>query len=176
MIFTETPLAGAYTIALEPREDERGFFARAFCQNELAAHGLETGIAQANMSYNFKRGTLRGMHYQLPPHAEVKMVRCIAGAIYDVIVDLRPGSPTRLKWHGVELSAANRTMLYVPTGFGHGYQSLTDDSEVLYLVTEFYAPGAERGLRWDDPAIGIRWPIPNPILSPKDAIHPDYAR
>jgi dTDP-4-dehydrorhamnose 3,5-epimerase len=174
MIFTETPLAGAYTIRLEPREDDRGFFARAFCQNELAAHGLETGIAQANLSYNFKRGTLRGMHYQVPPHAEVKMVRCIAGAIYDVIVDLRPDSPTHLKWHGVELSAANRTLLYVPKGFGHGYQSLTDDSEVLYMVTEFYAPGAERGLRWDDPAIGIRWPIPDPILSPKDAVHADY--
>jgi dTDP-4-dehydrorhamnose 3,5-epimerase len=174
MIFTETPLAGAYTIALEPREDERGFFARAFCQNELAAKGLETQIVQANMSYNFKRGTLRGMHYQVPPHAEVKMVRCIAGAIYDVIVDLRPDSPTRLKWHGVELSAANRTMLYVPKGFGHGYQALTDDTEVLYMVTEFYTSGAERGMRWDDPAIGIRWPIPNPILSPKDAAHPDY--
>jgi dTDP-4-dehydrorhamnose 3,5-epimerase len=174
MIFTETPLAGAYTIALEPREDERGFFARAFCQNELAAQGLETTIAQANMSYNFKRGTLRGMHYQVPPHSEVKMVRCIAGAIYDVIVDLRPDSPTHLKWYGVELSAGNRTMLYVPKGFGHGYQALTDHTEVLYMVTEFYAPGAERGMRWDDPAIGIRWPIPNPILSPKDAAHPDY--
>ncbi|MGH7724070.1 MAG: dTDP-4-dehydrorhamnose 3,5-epimerase [Candidatus Eiseniibacteriota bacterium] len=174
MIFTETPLAGAYTIALEPREDERGFFARAFCQNELAAQGLETTIVQANMSYNFKRGTLRGMHYQMPPHAEVKMVRCIAGAIYDVIVDLRPESPTHLEWHGVELSAENRMMLYVPKGFGHGYQALTDHTEVLYMVTEFYTPGAERGMRWDDPAIGIRWPIPNPILSPKDAAHPDY--
>jgi dTDP-4-dehydrorhamnose 3,5-epimerase len=174
MIFHETPLAGAFTIELEPRSDDRGFFARAFCQHELADHGLETGIAQANMSYNFKRGTLRGMHYQLPPHAEVKMVRCIAGAIYDVIVDLRKDSPTYLKWHGVELSAANRTMLYVPRGFAHGYQALSDDSEVLYLVTEFYAPGAERGLRWNDPAIGIRWPVADPILSPKDAVHEDY--
>ena len=175
MIFTESPLAGACVIELEPRNDERGFFARAFCQHELAAHGLESSIAQANMSYNFKKGTLRGMHYQVPPHAEVKLVRCIAGAIWDVIVDLRPGSPTYKRWWGVELSAQNRKMLYVPRGFAHGYQSLADHSEVLYLVTEFYTPNAERGLRWNDPAFGIDWPLPDPILSPKDAVHPDYA-
>jgi len=174
MIFTETPLRGAFVIELEPRNDERGFFARAFCQNELAERGLENGITQANMSYNFKRGTLRGMHYQVPPHAEVKMVRCIAGAIYDVIVDIRKDSPTYLEWFGVELSAANRRMFYVPAGFAHGYQALTDDTEVLYLVTEFYTPNAERGVRWDDPAFKIEWPIANPILSPKDTVHADF--
>jgi len=175
MIFTETPLAGAFVIALEPREDERGFFARAFCQNELAEHGLPNEIVQANLSFNHKRGTLRGMHMQVPPHGEDKMVRCIAGAIWDAIVDLRPGSPTYLKWFGVELSAANRLMLYVPKGFAHGYQSLTDGSEVLYMVTQFYTPGAERGLRWNDPAFGIPWPVSDPILSPKDAAAPDFA-
>jgi len=175
MSFTESPLPRACVSDLEPRNDERGFFARAFCQHELAAHGLESSIAQANMSYNFKKGTLRGMHYQVPPHAEVKLVRCIAGAIWDVIVDLRPGSPTYKRWWGVELSAQNRKMLYVPQGFAHGYQSLADHSEVLYLVTEFYTPNAERGLRWNDPAFGIDWPLPDPILSPKDAAHPDYA-
>ena len=175
MKFTETPLRGAYVIELEPRNDDRGFFARAFCQNELAAHGLENTITQANMSYNFKRGTLRGMHYQMAPHAEVKLVRCIAGAIWDAIIDLRPESPTFSRRWGTELSAENRKMLYVPEGFAHGYQSLTDDSEVLYLVTEFYTPNSERGLRWNDPAFAIEWPIPAPILSPKDAVHPDYA-
>ena len=174
MIFTETPLAGAFVIALEPRDDERGFFARAFCQNELAQHGLETTIAQANLSFNHRKGTLRGLHMQNPPHGEDKMVRCITGAIYDAIVDLRPGSPTYRQWFGVELSAANRLMLYVPKGFAHGYQSLTDGSEVLYMVTQFYTPGAERGLRWNDPAFGIAWPLPDPILSEKDAAAPDF--
>ena len=176
MIFTETPLRGAFVIELEPRSDERGFFARAFCQNELAEHGLVNGITQANTSYNFKQGTLRGMHYQVPPHAEVKMVRCIAGAIYDVIVDIRNESPTYLEWFAIELSAANRKTFYVPEGFAHGYQALTDDSEVLYLVTEFYTPNAERGVRWNDPAFNITWPIADPILSPKDLVHADFQR
>jgi len=175
MIFSETPLAGAYVIDLEPRADERGFFARAFCQNELEAHGLKTGIAQANVSFNHRRGTLRGMHYQVAPQAEVKMVRCTRGSIYDVIVDLRLGSKTQFQWFGVALSDENRKMLYVPEGFAHGYQSLTDGSEVFYLVTEFYAPGAEKGIRWNDPRFAIEWPIPDPVLSPKDAVHPDYA-
>ncbi len=174
MIFTETPLAGAFVIALETKDDERGFFARAFCQNELAEHGLETTVAQANLSFNHKRGTLRGLHMQNPPHGEDKLVRCITGAIYDAIVDLRPGSPTYRQWFGVELSAANRLMLYVPKGFAHGYQSLTDGSEVLYMVTQFYTPGAERGLRWNDPAFGVAWPLPDPILSEKDAAAPDF--
>ena len=174
MKFTETPLKGAWTIDLEPRGDERGFFARAFCKNEFAEHGLKNQIAQANLSYNPRRATLRGMHYQIPPHAEVKIVRCTRGAIYDVIIDLRVGSPTQFEWFGVELSADNRTALYVPEGFAHGYQSLTEESEVFYLVTEFYAPGSERGIRWNDPRFGIRWPLPDPVLSPKDAAHPDY--
>lgn len=174
MKFTETPLAGAYVLELEPRQDERGFFARAFCQNELGAHGLPSDIRQANLSYNVGKGTLRGMHYQKPPHAEDKMVRCIEGAIYDVIIDLRPGSPTLHQWFGVELSAENRKMLYVPKGFAHGYQALTDGAEVLYLVTEFYTPSHEAAIRWDDPRFGIRWPLPDPILSPKDAVHADY--
>ena len=174
MRFTETPLKGAWTIDLEPRGDERGFFARAFCQNEFDAHGLKRDLAQANLSYNPKRATLRGMHYQIPPHAEVKIVRCTRGAIYDVIIDLRADSPTRFQWFGVELSADNRTALYVPEGFAHGYQSLTEESEVFYLVTEFYAPGSERGIRWNDPRFAIRWPLPDPVLSPKDAAHPDY--
>jgi len=174
MRFTETPLKGAWTIDLEPRGDERGFFARAFCQNEFDAHGLKRDLAQANLSYNPKRATLRGMHYQIPPHAEVKIVRCTRGAIYDVIIDLRADSATRFQWFGVELSADNRTALYVPEGFAHGYQSLTEESEVFYLVTEFYAPGSERGIRWNDPRFAIRWPLPDPVLSPKDAAHPDY--
>ena len=174
MRFTETPLKGAWTIDLEPRGDERGFFARTFCQNEFDAHGLKRDLAQANLSYNPKRATLRGMHYQIPPHAEVKIVRCTRGAIYDVIIDLRADSATRFQWFGVELSADNRTALYVPEGFAHGYQSLTEESEVFYLVTEFYAPGSERGIRWNDPRFAIRWPLPDPVLSPKDAAHPDY--
>jgi len=174
MIFTETPLRGAFVIEIEPRPDDRGFFARSFCQNELAAHGLATGIAQANLSYNHRKGTLRGMHYQVPPYAEVKMVRCTRGAIFDAIVDLREDSPTRFQWFGVELTADNRKMLYVPQGFAHGYQSLTEESEAFYLVTEFYAPGSERGIRWNDPRFRIDWPIKEPVLSPKDEAHPDY--
>jgi dTDP-4-dehydrorhamnose 3,5-epimerase len=174
MIFTETALEGAYLIDVEPRRDERGFFARAFCAREFEQHGLKTQIAQANLSQNVKKGTLRGMHYQKPPFAEVKLVRCTQGAIYDVIVDLRRDSPTYLKWVGVELTRDSRRMLYVPEGFAHGYQALTDDSEVFYMVTQFYAPDHEAAIRWNDPAIGIRWPIADAILSPKDAVHPDF--
>jgi len=175
MIFTETPLKGAYVIDLEKRADDRGFFARAFCRHELGAHGLESAITQGNLSYNVKRGTLRGMHFQKAPHAEDKMIRCMAGAIHDVILDIRPDSPTFGKWFAAELSAENRRMMYVPKGFAHGYQALTDHSEALYLVTEFYTPTHESGIRWNDPRFGIQWPIPEPILSPKDAVHPDYA-
>jgi dTDP-4-dehydrorhamnose 3,5-epimerase len=174
MIFTETPLKGAFVIDLEPRGDERGFFARAFCMNEFAEHGLANRVAQANLSHNPRRGTLRGMHYQVPPHAEVKLVRCTRGAIWDAIIDLRKDSPTYLQWFGVELSADNRRTFYVPQGFAHGYQSLTDDSEVFYMVTEFYAPGSEHGIRWNDPRFAIPWPVPDPVLSPKDAAHPDF--
>jgi dTDP-4-dehydrorhamnose 3,5-epimerase len=174
VIFTELPLAGAYLIDLEPRRDERGFFARAFCADELGRRGLKTGIVQANLSQNVHKGILRGMHYQRAPRAEVKMVRCVQGAIFDAIIDLRPESPTYLKWTSVELTRENRSMLYVPEGFAHGYQALTDDSEVLYLVTEFYAPEHESAVRWNDPLFGIKWPIADPSLSPKDAAHPDF--
>lgn len=174
MKFTETELPGAWLIELEKRQDERGFFARGFCQRELEQHGLKSNIVQANLSQNVSKGTLRGMHYQCAPMAEVKMVRCINGAIHDVIVDIRKESPTYLQWRGFDLTRDDRRMLYVPEGFAHGYQALTDDSEVFYLVTQFYAPDHEAAIRWNDPAIGIRWPLANPILSPKDAIHPDF--
>ena len=176
MIFTETELPGAYVLDLERREDDRGFFARAWCMNELGDHGLETRIVQANVSFNNRKGTLRGMHMQVAPHAEVKVIRATRGSVLDVIVDLRPDSPTFKRWTGVELSAGNGRALYVPEGFAHGYQTLEDDTETFYLVSEFYAPDAERGLRWDDPALGIEWPDPeNAILSDKDASWPDWS-
>ena len=168
MIFNQTELAGAYVIELEPRADERGFFARTWCQQELAHHGLNTNVVQANMSYNTHRGTLRGMHYQRAPYAETKLVRCTRGAIYDVIVDLRPDSATFKHWIGVELTADNRRALYVPEGFAHGFITLADDSDVMYQVTAFYTPGAEGGLRYDDPAFGIDWPAPIAVISDKD--------
>jgi dTDP-4-dehydrorhamnose 3,5-epimerase len=172
MIFTETELPGAFVIDLDARRDERGFFARTFCQQEFEAHGLEPVVAQCNLSYNHAAGTLRGMHLQVEPAPEAKLVRCTAGAIYDVIVDLRPGSPTRLRHVGVELTARNRRALYVPGMFAHGYLTLTDDAEVTYQVSEFYTPGAERGLRHDDPALGIAWPVPVTVISEKDASWP----
>ena len=172
MIFTETPLAGAWILDLERREDDRGFFARTFCQEEFTEHGLLPVVAQCNLSFNHRAGTLRGMHYQLPPAAETKLVRCTAGAIYDVIVDLRPESPTYMQHVGVELTAENRRALYVPGMFAHGYQALTDAAEVSYQVGEFYTPGAERGLRHDDPALGIDWPVPVTVISDKDANWP----
>ena len=172
MIFTETRLRGAFLIDLEPRPDARGFFARTFCAREFEAHGLKTTVAQGNVSFNHARGTLRGLHYQLPPSAETKLVRCVRGAIYDVIVDLRPDSPTYLQHVGVELSEENRRALYVPAMFAHGYLTLTDGAEVTYQVDEFYAPGQERGLRYDDPALGITWPLPVSVISDKDASWP----
>jgi dTDP-4-dehydrorhamnose 3,5-epimerase len=172
--FTETPLAGAFLIDLEPSGDERGFFARAFCAREFEAHGLDARIVQANLSRNVKRGTVRGMHYQRAPFEEVKMVRCVAGAIYDAIIDLRPDSRTYLQWFGVELTREDGRMLYVPGGFAHGYQALTDDSEVLYLVSQFYAPDHEAAIRWNDPRFAIPWPLADVSVSPKDAAHPDF--
>jgi dTDP-4-dehydrorhamnose 3,5-epimerase len=170
VIFTETAIAGVYVVELEPRRDDRGFFARAFCADEFAAHGLETHWVQANVGHSERAGTIRGLHYQVPPHAEAKLVRCTAGAVFDVAVDLREGSPTYLQWYGTELSAGNGRMLYLPKGVAHGYQSLTDDAEAYYLVTAAYAPAAERGLRWDDPDLDIAWPLFDaPILSDKDA-------
>lgn len=174
MKFTETELKGAYIIDVEPRGDDRGFFARAWCRNEFAAAGLDTTVAQANMSFSRDKGTIRGMHWQIPPNAETKLVRCIRGAIYDVIVDLRQDSPTFLKWIGVELSAENRRIILVPEGFAHGMQTLVADTEVYYQVTEFYAPDAERGARHDDPTFGITWPLPVTTQSEKDASWPDF--
>ena len=173
MLFQDTPLQGAFTIDLEKRGDERGFFARLFCEVEFAAAGLESRFVQINTSGSAKRGTLRGMHFQLPPAAEVKVVRCIRGALYDVIVDLRPDSPSFRKWFGAELSADNRRMMYVPRGFAHGFMTLEDDTEALYLVSAFYAPQQERGLRFDDPAIGIEWPLVPGEMSDKDRSWPD---
>jgi dTDP-4-dehydrorhamnose 3,5-epimerase len=172
MKFHEAPLSGAAVIEIETHEDDRGFFARAFCQREFEEHGLGPTVAQCNMAFNHEAGTLRGMHYQLPPAAEAKLIRCIRGAVYDVIVDLRLDSPTYLHHFGVELSADNRRALYVPELFAHGYQTLADDTEVLYQVSEFYTPGQERGLRHDDPLLAIDWPLPVSVISPKDAAWP----
>lgn len=172
MKFTPTPLAGAYLIELEQLEDERGFFARSFCQNEFKAHGLDPVVAQCNVSFNRKRGTLRGLHYQAEPHAEAKLVRCTRGAIWDVIVDLRKDSPTIHKWHAAELTAENRRALYIPAGFAHGFQTLADDSEVLYQMSEYYDPGLARGVRWDDRTLAIRWPIKQAIISSRDRAFP----
>lgn len=172
MIFTQTKLKDAFIIDLELREDHRGAFARTFCAKEFEAHGLKPTVAQCNLSFNHKAGTLRGMHYQLPPAAETKLIRCTKGAIYDVIIDMRPDSPTYMEHIGVELTADNRRALYVPEMFAHGYQALTDGAEVVYQVGEFYTPGYERGLRYNDPAFGIAWPMPVTVISEKDAAWP----
>jgi dTDP-4-dehydrorhamnose 3,5-epimerase len=169
--FQESPLAGAYTIEMDRLEDERGFFARSYGTEEFAARGLAAAMPQSSVSFNARRGTLRGMHYQAEPHAEDKLVRCTAGAIYDVIVDLRPGSPTLRGWFGVELSAANHRSLYIPKGLGHGFITLRDDTEVLYMISVPYVPGFERGVRWSDPAIGISWPIAPSTVSARDAAY-----
>jgi dTDP-4-dehydrorhamnose 3,5-epimerase len=174
MIFHATPLPGAFVVEPERRGDARGFFARVFCAEEFAAHGIEARYVQANNSLTAKRGTLRGMHYQLPPSAEVKLVRCIQGAIHDVIVDLRPDSPSFGRHFGAELSAGNRMMMVVPRGFAHGFVTLTDDAEALYLVSDAYAPEQERGLRWDDPWMGIEWPVAPQEVSAKDASWPAF--
>ncbi|MGQ0792556.1 MAG: dTDP-4-dehydrorhamnose 3,5-epimerase [Deltaproteobacteria bacterium] len=174
MKFIQTHLAGAYIIEPEPISDGRGFFARAFCRWEFAEWGLETDFVQNNISWNREAGVLRGMHYQIPPHAEVKLVRCTRGAIRDVIIDLRADSATYCKWAGVLLTAENYRMLYVPRGFAHGYETLLPDSEVFYLVSERYAPQSERGVRWSDAAFNIEWQTINPIVSPKDASYPDF--
>lgn len=172
MIFTETKLAGAYIIDIKKIEDERGFFGRSYCQKEFEALGLNTNAVQANVSYNKKKGTLRGLHLQLPPYGETKLVRCTRGALYDIIVDLRPGSATFKQWIGVELTAANYRMLYVPEGFGHSFITLEDETEATYQVTGFYTPKAERGFRYNDPAFNIQWPIQPQVVSEKDRNHP----
>ena len=175
MIFRETPLHGAFVLELEERSDERGFFARTFCANEFAEHGLKPTVAQANVSYNHQAGTMRGMHYQLPPAAETKLVRCTRGGVYDVIIDLRPESPSYLQHFGVELTEHNRLALYVPELFAHGYLTLTPDAEVVYQVGEFYTPGYERGIRYDDPVFGIEWPAPVTLTSQKDQFWPAFS-
>jgi len=169
MIFTETKLKGAFIIDLELRSDDRGAFARTFCAQEFETHGLKPTVAQCNLSFNHQAGTLRGMHYQTLPAAETKLVRCVKGAIYDVIIDLRPDSPSYLQHIGVELTANNRRALYVPEIFAHGYQTLTDGAEVVYQVGEFYTPGYEQGIRYDDPAFNIQWMLPITVISAKDA-------
>jgi len=174
MIFTETPLRGAYLIDLEKRGDERGFFARAFCEKEFGAHALATHFVQVNNSLSAQRGTLRGMHYQLAPKAETKLVRCIRGALYDVILDLRRGSPTFGRSFGAEVSAENRRMMYVPKGFAHGFITLGDHTEAFYFVDEFYAPEQERGIRWNDARFAIPWPIEPVVISDKDRAHRDF--
>ncbi len=176
MIFTETRLKGIYIIDMEPIRDERGFFARSFCQNDFTEHGLKVNVAQCNVSFNKKKGTLRGMHFQLPPKAEAKLVRCTRGKIYDVVIDLRPGSPTYCQWEAVELSADNYRALYIPEEFAHGFQTLEDNSEVFYQMFEFYAPEYASGVRWDDPAFGINWPLPGPIISERDQLYPPYKK
>ena len=168
MIFTETKLSGAFIIDLQLREDDRGFFARAFCQHEFAEHGLKPVIAQANIGFNRRKGTLRGMHFQYPPAPETKLVRASRGAVLDIIVDLRPESPTYLQHITVELSADNRRGIYIPERFAHGYQALEDDTETTYHVGEFYTPGAEGGLPYDDPRLGLTWPLPVTAMSDKD--------
>lgn len=168
MIFTETDLKGSFVIELESLEDDRGFFARSFCREEFESHGMNPDIAQCNISYNKRKGVLRGMHYQAKPSSEAKVVRCTKGSVYDVIVDLRLNSPTLRKWFAVELSEDNRKMLYVPDEFAHGFQTLEDNSEVFYQMSEFYDPACGAGVRWDDPAIGIEWPKGNRIISDRD--------
>lgn len=172
MKFTETPLAGAWVIEPEPLHDVRGYFARTWCAREFAEHGLETVVAQRSISFSERRGTLRGMHYQASPHEEVKLVRCLRGAIHDVIIDLRPESATFREHFAVELTEQNHLALYVPKRFAHGYQTLEDRTEVEYQMTEFHHPDAARGLRWDDPAFGIDWPVPDPILKDRDDSYP----
>lgn len=175
MIFTATPIAGVWVVDLDRREDPRGWFARSWCVDEFASLGVVFRPVQANLSFNKTRGTLRGMHYQAAPHAESKLVRCSRGAFWDVALDLRPESPSYKTWFGIELSALNGRGLFIPEGCAHGFQTLEDDSEVSYLMGAKYQPDAARGLRWNDPAFGIEWPLATePLLSPRDASYPDF--
>lgn len=174
MIITETPLKPACLIDIEPAHDGRGFFARTFCADEFARRGLPAGFVQASLSFNHRRGTLRGLHYQAEPCPEGKLVRCTRGAIFDVMVDLRRTSPTHCRWFAVELTAENARAVYIPPGFAHGFQTLCDDTEVFYQMTAEYRPELARGVRWNDPAFAIGWPLPEPILSPRDAAFADF--
>ncbi len=172
MIFTETILKGSYEIGVTPNGDSRGWFARTYCKNEFEQIGHKTEWVQINHSYSAKKGTLRGMHFQHAPYAEIKMLRCIAGAVYDVIIDLRKDSSSFLKWFGTELSAENKMMLYIPAGFAHGFQTLADNTELIYHHTQFYTPSAEAGILYDDPAINIEWPLAIAEISERDSNHP----
>lgn len=175
MIFTATALKGAFILEPERHEDDRGFFARTWCQQEFAAHGLNPCLVQCNISFNKTKGTLRGMHYQAFPYAEEKLVRCTMGSIADVIIDLRPKSPTFKHYMSIVLTAENRRMLYVPKGFAHGFQTLEDNTEVFYQMSEFYAPAYARGIRWNDPAFGIQWPADERIILERDQTYPDFS-
>lgn len=174
MKFVALPLAGAYLIELVPQADARGFFARSWSAEEFSSHGLNPRLAQCGISFSASRGTLRGMHYQEEPYAEAKLVRCCSGSIYDVILDLRPASSTHGKWVAVELTAGNRHMLYVPEGLAHGFQTLDDNCEVFYQISQAYHPESARGVRWNDPRFAITWPLSNPILSQRDRCFADY--
>jgi dTDP-4-dehydrorhamnose 3,5-epimerase len=175
MIFEETKLKGAFIVDIKRLEDERGFFARTYCHKEFSEHGMMFGVLQTNMSTNRVKGTLRGMHYQKNPYQETKFVRCIKGALYDVIVDLRPESPTYKEWIGVELSEDNQRAIFVPKDFAHGFITLIDDTTIFYMASQFYTPGAESGIRWNDPALRIEWPVKPQIISVKDSSWNDFA-
>lgn len=173
MLFTETRLKGAYTIDIEPHEDTRGFFARVWCKNEFAEQGLVSDLAQCSVAYNRRKGTLRGMHYLQAPHAEVKLIRCTKGAVYDVIIDLRPDSDTCRQWLGLELTEENHRTIYIPEGFAHGYMTLRDDTELFYQMSQIYVPEADTGVRWNDPAFGIEWPhVADMIIAERDQTWP----
>jgi dTDP-4-dehydrorhamnose 3,5-epimerase len=174
MKFSETKLKGAYIVEIEKLTDDRGFFARSWCQQEFDDQGLDSRFVQANVSYNRKKGTLRGLHYQIAPYQECKLIRCTRGAIYDVIIDLRPESATYKHWTSVELTADNYTLFFVPEDFAHGFQTLTNETEITYQVSQFYTPGSERGIRFDDPAFDIQWPLDVTIISDKDRTWPDF--
>jgi dTDP-4-dehydrorhamnose 3,5-epimerase len=172
MTFHPTPLEGCYLVDLEPYQDDRGWFARFYCKNEFRQIGHDMEWVQLNHSVTYKKGSIRGMHFQVTPYREIKMVRCIAGSVFDVVIDIRQGSDTFLKWSGTELSAQNKRMLYIPEGFAHGFQCLSDNCELIYHHSEYYTPGAEGGIRYDDPSIGIQWPVAITELSPRDLGHP----
>lgn len=174
MIFSPTPFKGSYIIEPEQFNDNRGWFARYYCKKEFSKIKHQKDWVQMNHSFTIKKGTIRGMHYQIAPYMEIKMIRCVAGAVFDVIVDLRKNSSTFLQWFGIELSAQNKQMLYIPEGFAHGFQSLSDDAELLYHHSEYYTPGAEGGIKYDDPLIKIEWPLPVSVISGKDAAHPYF--
>jgi len=176
MEFNRTSLEGVWLVGLEPTHDERGFFARTFCEREFLTHGLETSYPQHSTSFSARKGTIRGMHFQREPHSEAKLVRCLSGEIWDVIVDIRPRSPTYCRWQAIGLSGDNRLQLYIPKGFAHGFQTLSDNVEVSYLISAFHTPDSASGIRYDDSAFQIDWPLPVTVISDKDRAWPDFVR